>query len=77
MTAVAAPRAEMRIANTSLVRSERGTNFVAMLCLPSRCLACDVRTGYMASLIPARMSQVLTGQEVKKPAIMPICMRNQ
>jgi hypothetical protein len=32
---------------------------------------------YMASLMPARMSQLLTGQDVKNPAIMPACMRNQ
>jgi hypothetical protein len=31
----------------------------------------------MASLMPARISQVLTGQAVKNPAIIPICMRNQ
>src|SRR5260370_37274304 len=31
----------------------------------------------MASLIPARISQVLTGQAVKNPAIMPICIKNQ
>jgi hypothetical protein len=33
--------------------------------------------GHIASLMPARMSQVLTGQAVKKPAIMPICIKNQ
>jgi hypothetical protein len=30
----------------------------------------------MASLLPARISQLLTGQAVKKPATMPTCMRN-
>jgi S1-C subfamily serine protease len=33
--------------------------------------------GHIASLMPTRISQALTGQEVKNPAIMPICMRNQ
>ncbi len=35
------------------------------------------RAVYIASLMPRRMSQVLTGQAVKNPAIMPSCMRNQ
>ena len=32
---------------------------------------------HMASLLPVRMSHASTGQAVKEPAIMPICMRNQ
>ena len=38
---------------------------------------CGPVPGYMASLMPTRMSQLLTGQEVKNPTIMPICMKNQ
>jgi hypothetical protein len=30
----------------------------------------------MASLMPRRISQVLTGQAVKKPMIIPICIKN-
>lgn len=33
--------------------------------------------GYMASLIPRRISQALTGQAVKNPMTMPICIKNQ
>ena len=32
---------------------------------------------YMASLMPARISRVLTGQAVTNPATMPICIPNQ
>jgi hypothetical protein len=32
---------------------------------------------YIASLIPARISQALTGQAVKNPAIIPVCIKNQ
>ena len=32
---------------------------------------------YMASLTPDRISHTFTGQAVKNPTIMPICMPNQ
>lgn len=32
---------------------------------------------HMASLMPARISQALTGQAVKNPAIIPACIKNQ